>query len=528
MTPAAESETRTTWSGRTAAVAAAVVTAIGVLVAAPWLDERCVPMGWLGVAAGLALACGRRGWRNEVAILAAAVIAITLAFHWTPQVLAEAMRASDLVGFCFAIPIVLWDACRLALPFWVVGRLARDPQAAWLPAAATAVVAEATIPGVFPWKLGYSQLAWPIVVQSPSLLGPEAGTFTLFATAGALVAMGQVVRQGWSRPTRLGTTAIVVALANFAWGGFAIGRIDSRMAAATTVRLALVQTDPDDVAGVERMRRLTREACAVAPPPEIVCWPECSGGSYEEGLDSFADEQAIFKRSRKPQRGLRPLPDPPCPLLLGGRIYRGFRERPSEIFQAALLLDTGERLVGCYHKRHLMPFGEYVPFADVIPELRLSFPMETDYDVGGKADPLVCGPARIGALLCYEDMVPAAAASLVSDSANVLVSLIHGAAFKNPLTLRQHRLLAQQRAIECRRCLVRCSSTGETCVIDATGRIVTRLPVGAEGMMRADVPLLEDTPPAVRFRWAFPTACGLGLTGLVVADRLGRLGRLLG
>ncbi|MBM4058189.1 MAG: hypothetical protein FJ275_08135, partial [Planctomycetes bacterium] len=186
------------------------------------------------------------------------------------------------------------------------------------------------------------------------------------------------------------------------------------------------------------------------------------------------------------------------------------------------------RLVGCYHKRHLMPFGEYVPFADVIPELRLSFPMETDYDVGGKADPLVCGPARIGALLCYEDMVPAAAASLVSDSANVLVSLIHGAAFKNPLTLRQHRLLAQQRAIECRRCLVRCSSTGETCVIDATGRIVTRLPVGAEGMMRADVPLLEDTPPAVRFRWAFPTACGLGLTGLVVADRLGRLGRLLG
>lgn len=506
---------------------AVAVAAIGVLVAAPWLDERLVPAGWLGVAAGLVLATGRRGWRSELGVLATAVIAIALAFHWTPQVLAEAMRASDLVGLCFAIPIVLWDACRLALPFWVVGRLARDPQAAWLPAGLAAVVAESVVPGVFPWKLGYSQLAWPVTVQSPSLLGPEGSTFTLFATAGSLVAIAGAARGG-GRPSMMGIAAVVVTLANLAWGGLAIGLLDGRMAAAPAVRMALVQADPDDDAGIERLRRLTRDACGAAEAPALVCWPECSGGSYEEGLDSFADEQAVFKKSRKPQRGLRPLPDPACPLLLGGRIYRGFRERPNEIFQAALLLDTRERLVGCYHKRHLMPFGEYVPFADVIPELRLSFPMETNYDVGGQAEPLVCGPARIGAMLCYEDMVPAAAASLVADTANVLVSLIHGAAFKNPLTLRQHRLLAQQRAIECRRCLVRCSSTGETCVIDAAGRIVARLPVGGEGTMLHDVPLLEGVPPAVRARWAFPAAAALGLGAILLAGRLGSLGRLLG
>ena len=71
------------------------------------------------------------------------------------------------------------------------------------------------------------------------------------------------------------------------------------------------------------------------------------------------------------------------------------------------------------------------------------------------------------------------------------MSLIHGASFTNPLTLRQHRLLAQQRAIECRRCLVRCSSTGETCVIDAAGRIVDRLPLGPAGVLNVTVPLLE-------------------------------------
>ncbi|MFM8415424.1 MAG: hypothetical protein ACKOCX_11955, partial [Planctomycetota bacterium] len=59
------------------------IVATAVLVAAPWLDERLFAAGWLGIAAGLALAAGRRGWRSELAVLASAVIAITLAFHWT-------------------------------------------------------------------------------------------------------------------------------------------------------------------------------------------------------------------------------------------------------------------------------------------------------------------------------------------------------------------------------------------------------------------------------------------------------------
>ena len=504
---------------------ATAIVATAVFIAAPWLDERLVPAGWLGVAAGLIMATGRRGWRGELAVLAAAVLAIAIAFHWTPAVLADVMRTSKLVGFAFAVPIVLWDACRLALPFWVVGRLCRDPRTAWLPAGLVAVVAEAVTPGVFPWKLGYSQLAWPVTVQAAALAGPEASTLALFAAAGAIVAvLATFGPGGFRRPPAVAVAAIGVAVANLAFGMLAIRQVDARMSAAPKLRLAVVQADPDAADGIDTLRRLTRAACAEQAPPELVCWPECSGGSYEDGLDSFADEAIVFRRSRNPQRGLRPLPDPACPLLLGGRIYRGYRERPREIFQAALLIDTAERLAGASQKRHLMPFGEYVPFADVIPELRLSFPLETSYTVGRDARPLASGPARIGPLLCYEDMVPAAAAALAADSANLLVSLIHGASFTNPLTLRQHRLLAQQRAIECRRCLVRCSSTGETCVIDAAGRIVSRLPLGGAGVLAVEVPLLEPLPAAVGWRWALPAACAVGLAGLLLAGRRRSLG----
>jgi apolipoprotein N-acyltransferase len=494
------------------------IVAIAVLLAAPWLNEQLLPASWLGIAAGLILATGRRGWRSELAVLAMATLAIALAFHWTPEVLSGAMRTSQVVGFAFATPIVLWDACRLAIPFWVVGRLIRDPRIAWLPAALVAVVAEWVLPSIFPWKLGYSQLAWPVTVQTAALLGPEGPTFMLFATAGAVVAIVMAVAsRNTGRLPMIAVAAIAITAANLIYGTLAIRQTEARMAEAEKIRLAVVQADPDHVTGIDALRRLTRDVCGSPTPPELVCWPECSGGSYEEGLDSFADEAAVFRRSRDPQRGLRPLPEPACPLLLGGRIYCGFRERPTEIYQAALLIDSKERLAGASHKRYLMPFGEYVPFASVIPELRLSFPMEIAYNVGREIGPLTTGSARIGPLLCYEDMVPEAAAQLTRESANLLVSLIHGAAFTNPLTLRQHRLLAQQRAIECRRCLVRCSSTGETCFIDASGRLVERLPLGGEGVVMFDVPLLEGTTPAVRWRWAFPLASAIGLVGLTLA-----------
>lgn len=508
------------------ATRSALLAGIALLVAAPWLWQPLTPLGWAGVAIGLAMVSGRHGWRAELSVLAASALAITLAFHWTPQALAGAMRASPVIGFAFALPIILWDACRLALPFWVAGRTTSDPRVAWLPAALTAVVAERFLPSVFPWKLGYSQLAWPVTAQTASLVGAEGPTFTLFATSGALLTAASlfVSPRSRERVPALAWGAVGVTVINLLYGTAALLMMHTEMAASPMIRLALVQADPDDEGGIESLRRMTREVCATDSPPDLVVWPECSGGSYEEELDTFADEATVFRRSRDPHRGLRPFPEPPCPILLGGRLYRGFRERPDALFQAALLIDTNERLTGSYRKRHLMPFGEYVPWSDVIPELRLYFPMEARFGRGDQATVIVSGDARIGPLLCYEDMVPSAAASMVERSANLLVALVHGAAFANPLTLEQHRLLAQSRAIENRRTLARSSSTGETCVIDATGRITARLPLGREGVLVTDVPLLDGTTLASRIGPTFPVVCGIALVALVS----GKLRKLVG
>ena len=504
-----------------AVIGAVAAVSIAVWSAAPWVDQRLAVCGLVGVTAALLGSAGRRGWRHEAVVLLGATVGLAIAFHWAPAVLAHVMRSGRGVGIAFAAPIVVWDACRLALPLWAAGRLARDPRSAWLPAALVAVAAEAFVPAVFPWKLGSFQTAWPVVMQSADLGGAETPTFMAFAAAGAiLVILGPVLGLAARRVPPAGIAAVVITLANLAYGVWSLDHWSRRIATAATVRIAAIQADPREGAGIEELRRLTRAAC-VSGDVDLVCWPECSGGAYEDGLASFADEAEVLRRSRPPLQGLRPLPEPTCPLVLGGAVYRGYPEKPREMYQAALLVDERERLVGVYRKRHLMPFGEYLPGVTLFPDLRLFFPMAVEFDVGTTANVLGSGPARLGMLLCYEDMVAPAAAAVVANSANLLVSLIDGSSFNDPLTLAQHRLLAQGRAVELRRSLVRCGSTGETCLISPTGTVVNRLPVASPGWFVADVPLVDDRTLASRVGPLFPTLCGLAAVGLAIGRRAG-------
>ena len=517
-----------------AAVAAPLLAvSIAVFVAGPWIDQRLVWCAWVGPSAGLLLIDRLRGWRGEFCTLLSAATALAIAFHWAPQVLAYAMNVEPHVGLFVATPIVLWDAFRLALPFWIAARLTADPRRAWLPAALVATTLEAFVPSVFPWKLGYAQIAWPVLVQSADLFGPEVTTFVLFAHAGALAWLVAAIRRAKSAERgrrwrafgldRAGLLAVAVCLLNLAYGVAALAAWRSLIDSAPTLSVALVQANPEDEDGLAALRAQTRCRTAGSDGPDLACWPECSGGSYDTRLESLADPDLVADLSRPPHQGLRPLPCPACPLLFGGKSYLGHPERPRALHQSAILIDTAERVLGRSHKRHLMPFGEYVPGSEVYPDIRLHFPMHDEFTPGTRPEVLGWdGGPRLGVLLCYEDMIPAAARALVHQSAELLVSLINGSAFTAPLTLSQHRMLAQLRAVECRRSLVRCAATGETCVVSPLGTVVAALPLHVRDTLVADVPLLRSTTLACRLGPAFPLACAVALFGATVARWLER------
>jgi apolipoprotein N-acyltransferase len=129
-------------------------------------------------------------------------------------------------------------------------------------------------------------------------------------------------------------------------------------------------------------------------------------------------------------------------------------------------------------------------------------------EAGDDPSPLTMrGGSRLGVLVCYEDTLPRNARETVASGADVLFSLIQGSAFENQLTLIQHQRLSVLRAVENGRYFVRCASTGVSCLISPTGRIVDRLPIQTEGTLSCEVPLLRNRTVYNRIGELFPVVC---------------------
>lgn len=494
-------------SGLTAVAIVSAIAVVSALNALPWVYDGFPMAQVLGMAAPLAVIHRLRGWRGEIVVMGSAVTSLAIAFHWAPSTIAAVLDGSEAVGLLFAIPILLWDAARVSLPFWVVARAGWQPRSSWLPVGLVMVASEGFFPAVFPWRLGYSQVDWPLMIQSADLLGSAALTLAVLAMAGLVVEMAcltrDVIRSRFDpstarpvRPSPGGIAACVVVLLNLAYGAWALERY--RVVDGPTVRVVAVQVDPDDSDGLEALRKFSESETA-----DLVIWPECSGGCYEASLDSLADAAEVHRLSRGERRGWRPAADehglPPCPLLFGAEVFEGRAERPTRVYRSSILLDPSGHVIGEYRKRWLMPFGEYVPAARALPVLVSLFQSDQPLATGNEPTVLDAGPdARIGTLMCYEDMLPEAAASLARSGATLLVSLVNASSFPNPTALSQHRRLAQMRAVENRRALVRCGATGETCVIDPRGIIGSRLPLRARGGLVADAPLRSGVTLATR------------------------------
>ena len=510
------------------APAAALCTA-AVLCWAPWVFPSLVWCGWLGVAVALALAVRLPKRAGLLCTIAMAATALVGAFYWAPEVLADTMRAGYPWGVVVFVPLVLWEAVRAALPLWLAARLELPATAAWFPTAIIAVVLESLVPSIFPWRYGYMQVGWPVIVQSVDLLGTEWATVLEFAHAGALFYVGAAVLEA-VRSRHLAASAKSVLLAppvwlcafNLAYGIAAMNYWTRQCDAAPRLRVALVQVDPTYLGSADKLLSLTD---SVSGKVDLVCWPESSGGHYHVDLQQLSDPLLVFQLSRDPLRGLRPWPNPTCPLLVGTQAFKGNSEYPSELYQSAILVDAQERIAGRYDKRLLMPFGEYVPAQGWVPGIERVFPVAEPVMPGREPTVLSAdGQLRLGVMLCYEDIHPESARSLVQNSANLLCSLINGSSFHNPLTLRQHLLLAQLRAVECRRYLIRAAATGETCVVTPLGQVQASLPLGTPGVMTAEVALFDGQTLSCRLGNAFPWLCGLLWLMLVSLPRF-RLGR---
>ncbi|CDM25557.1 Apolipoprotein N-acyltransferase / Copper homeostasis protein CutE [Castellaniella defragrans 65Phen] len=179
-----------------------------------------------------------------------------------------------------------------------------------------------------------------------------------------------------------------------------------------------------------------------------------------------------------------------------------------------------------YDKRHLVPFGEFIPPGFHWFVRAMQIPLG-DFDRGpARQPPLAVGGQRLAIDICYEDTFGEEIAATVAPDgadapgASILVNLSNLAWFGDGWALRQHLWIARMRALETARPMVRATNTGATAVIDARGQVRGALEPGRPGVLDAEVQGTEGLTPYVR--WGNAPILAWTLLGLLLAVRARR------
>lgn len=187
---------------------------------------------------------------------------------------------------------------------------------------------------------------------------------------------------------------------------------------------------------------------------------------------------------------------------------------------SAYLIDSQPRVLGRYDKRHLVPFGEYLPLNGTLEWLREIFPTAGDF-LPGVADNIVlkANGLCIGVLICFESIFPELSAEMTRAGARILSVITNDAWFGKTGAPYQHEAMSVFRAIETRRWLLMSANTGVSSVFTPWGERVGQIGLFEPGYLVANAHLREDiTFYAARGHVIVPAtlACLAGL-GLMLA-----------
>ena len=168
---------------------------------------------------------------------------------------------------------------------------------------------------------------------------------------------------------------------------------------------------------------------------------------------------------------------------------------------------------GLYYKQRLVPFGEYIPLMEYIGPLLDVFGMPiSGFKPGDDNQPVLqVGEWGVAPFICYEIVYPEQVRKMVRDS-DFLITISNDAWFGASIGPWQHLQIAQFRAKEAGRYVIRATNTGVTAFIDEQGRIVAQAPQFEQTTLTAEAKAFTGITPYVNWGY-WPTLMLLLLSG---------------
>ncbi len=162
-------------------------------------------------------------------------------------------------------------------------------------------------------------------------------------------------------------------------------------------------------------------------------------------------------------------------------------------FNSIMLIDTEHRF---YNKHHLVPFGEYLPFREILYHpLRLFNISISNFSPGKYTEKnFETDKGNFGMSICYEDAYGDEIRRSMPE-ANILVNVSNDAWFGNSIAPHQHLQIARMRAIENGRYFLRATNNGISAIIDNKGKVISHSPQFEKHVLNSNVKLFTgDTP----------------------------------
>ena len=406
--------------------------------------------------------------------------------------------------------------------------------------------------------LEHTQYRWTTLIQISDLTGCYGVTFVMMFVAACLARMLPCDSRRWDLWPVLPAAGLMAAV--LAYGHFRTANVETDPGPRMLLIQGNIDIELDGPADTcERMvnqyRDLTIEGLKAHPEAQLIVWPETVFFCRVE-----RDGQAEYmpwimgdKNAKVPDN----FPDPPSefqdrlsimqrmtldamtatarefgrPMLVGvDRQFYG-AEGVETLNSAVLITPDGKwcepgRLEQSYYdKMHLVPFGEFMPFAKTFPWLQSLSPLGNGSSPGEQPKAFMFDGICLVPNICYETVLPRVIRNQLVElrgkgfKPQILVNVTNDGWFWGSSELQQHLACGVYRTVESRLPMVIAANTGISASIDASGRIL-----GDTGPPRGTKNILADVRLDRRESWYLAHGDWFGGTCLVVAIVLAGVG----
>ncbi|PIP82197.1 MAG: apolipoprotein N-acyltransferase [Elusimicrobia bacterium CG_4_9_14_3_um_filter_62_55] len=329
--------------------------------------------------------------------------------------------------------------------------------------------------------LAYTQYRWLPLLQLGAVFGPHGLAFLILVWNGALA---ELARKSPSRTPRNNLSAAgLMILAAAAWGTSVLAARPVPAPSPDAAAVEILQPNIDQYrkwdGRFEGDIRASIDALLARPrsaKTALVLWPESALPGWLDEPGNFSWIEGWAKRIG-------------APMIVGTITRSGER-----LHNSAVWIGADGVPAGLYHKRELVPFGEFVPMRRWLEPWIGILAQMGEFTAGGARQALFDLPiGKTAVTICYEAVFPKYGRLDAARGARVFVNLTNDGWYKNTDGPYQHLTTNILRAVENRATVIRAANTGISAVIDPWGVVLESVPIGERARLDARIPVSPFT-----------------------------------